>query len=60
MKTLEQGGKFLQSVKFGCEQQGRPGGSVRPPLIPMDESLKQEMTSVVKNTRNSLNLILNP
>ena len=60
MKALEQGGKFLQSVKFGCEQQGRPGGSVRPPLIPMDESLKQEMTSVVKNTRNSLNLILNP
>ena len=60
MKALEQGGKFLQCVKFGCEQQGRPGGSVRPPLIPMDESLKQEMTSVVKNTRNSLNLILNP
>jgi len=60
MKTLEQGGKFLQCVKFGCEQQGRPGGSVRPPLMPMDESLKQEMTSVIKNTRNSLNLILNP
>ena len=60
MKTLEQGGKFLQSVKFGCEQQGRPGGSVRPPLMPMDEPLKQEMTSIIKNTRNSLNLILNP
>jgi 4-hydroxy-tetrahydrodipicolinate synthase len=60
MKALEQGGKFLQCVKFGCEQQGRPGGSVRPPLMPMDETLKQEMTSVIKNTRNSLNLILNP
>lgn len=60
MKALEQGGKFLQCVKFGCEQQGRPGGSVRPPLMPMDEPLKQEMTSIIKNTRNSLNLILNP
>jgi|TARA_B110001454_G_scaffold31160_1_gene30435 4-hydroxy-tetrahydrodipicolinate synthase len=60
MKALEQGGKFLQCVKFGCEQQGRPGGSVRPPLMPMDEPLKQEMTSIIKNTRNSLNSILNP
>jgi 4-hydroxy-tetrahydrodipicolinate synthase len=59
MKALEQGGKFLQCVKFGCEQQGRPGGSVRPPLMPMDEPFKQEMTSIIKNTRNSLNLILN-
>ena len=60
MRALEQGDKFLQCVKFGCEQQGRPGGSVRPPLMPMDEPLKQEMTSIIKNTRNSLNLILNP
>jgi 4-hydroxy-tetrahydrodipicolinate synthase len=60
MKALEQGGKFLQCVKFGCEQQGRPGGSVRPPLMPMDELLKQEMTRIIKNTRNSLNSILNP
>ena len=59
MKTLEQGGKFLQCVKFGCEIQGRPGGNVRLPLLPMDESLKQEMISIIKKTRQSLNSILN-
>ena len=59
MKTLEQGGKFLQCVKFGCEIQGRPGGNDRLPLLPMDESLKQEMISIIKKTRQSLNSILN-
>jgi len=59
MKALEQGGKFLQCVKFGCEQQGRPGGNVRAPLLPMDESLKQEMKIIIEDTRNSLNSILN-
>ena len=32
MQALEQGGKFLQCVKLGCEQQGRPGGKVRLPF----------------------------
>ena len=59
MKALEQGGKFLQCVKFGCEMQGRPGGNVRLPLLPMDDSLKQEMTIIIENTRKSLNSILN-
>jgi 4-hydroxy-tetrahydrodipicolinate synthase len=59
MKALEQGGKFLQCVKFSCEQQGRPGGNVRAPLLPMDESLKQEMKIIIEDTRNSLNSILN-
>ena len=59
MKALEQGGKFLQCVKFGCEIQGRPGGNVRLPLLAMDDSLKQEMTIIIENTRKSLNSILN-
>ena len=59
MKALEQGGKFLQCVKFGCEMQGRPGGNVRLPLLAMDDSLKQEMTIIIENTRKSLNSILN-
>jgi len=59
MQALEQGGKFLQCVKLGCEQQGRPGGKVRLPLLPIEESLKQEIISVIDNTRSSLNSILN-
>ena len=59
MQALEQGGKFLQCVKLGCEQQGRPGGKVRLPLLPIEETLKKEMISVIDNTRASLNSILN-
>ena len=59
MQALEQGGKFLQCVKLGCEQQGRPGGKVRLPLLPIEESLKKEIISVIDNTRSSLNSILN-
>jgi 4-hydroxy-tetrahydrodipicolinate synthase len=59
MSILEQGGKFLQCIKFGCEQQGRPGGAVRPPLLPMDDTLKQAMADIVANTRESVSSILN-
>ena len=59
MQALEQGGKFLQCVKLGCEQQGRPGGKVRLPLLPIEETLKKEMISVIDNTRASLHSILN-
>jgi 4-hydroxy-tetrahydrodipicolinate synthase len=58
MQILEQGGKFLQCVKYGCELQGRPGGAVRPPLLPMDDVLKQEMADIVVNTREWVNSIL--
>ena len=59
MQALEQGGKFLQCVKLGCEQQGRPGGKVRLPLLPIEDTLKKEMISVIDNTRSSLHSILN-
>lgn len=59
MSALEQGGKFLQGVKFGCEQQGRPGGMVREPLLPMDDALKKNMVKIVSDTRADLNSIFN-
>jgi len=59
MKALEQGGKFLQCVKLGCEQQGRPGGKVRLPLLPIEDTLKKEMIRIIENTRASLHAILN-
>ncbi|MDB4057204.1 dihydrodipicolinate synthase family protein [Candidatus Thioglobus sp.] len=59
MQALEQGGKFLQCVKLGCEQQGRPGGKVRLPLLPIEEALKKDMIGVIDNTRASLHSILN-
>jgi len=59
MEALEQGGKFLQCVKLGCEQQGRPAGKVRLQLLPIDDSLRKEMIGVIDKTRSSLHSILN-
>ena len=57
MTAIEQGGKFLQCIKLGCELQGRPGGMVRAPLLPMEELLKQEMSNVFLSTNNTLKTI---
>jgi len=59
MSALEQSGKFLQCIKFACEQQGRPGGPVRLPMQPLDADLKQEMVGIVSSTREAVNAILN-
>jgi len=59
MKEIEQGGKFLQCIKLGCEQQGRPGGMVRAPLLPMDDKLRQDMCKIFAGTRKALNSIFN-
>lgn len=56
---LEQGPAFLQCVKHGCHVRGRPSGIVRPPLMPMDDALKQEMTEIVETTEKSVNAALN-
>ena len=37
---LEQGGKYIQNVKYGCELAGIPVGSPRQPLLPLNESEK--------------------
>jgi 4-hydroxy-tetrahydrodipicolinate synthase len=37
---LEQGGKYLQYCKYGCELAGVPVGTTRPPLLPLSEEEK--------------------
>ena len=58
MICLEQGGKFLQSVKYACELLDRPGGPVRPPFLPMNEKLRGEVSEIVESAQNSLRAIL--
>ena len=58
MHLLEQGGKFLQCIKYGCELQGRHGGIVRPPLLPMNEEFMQQMGEIIRNTRTTVNAII--
>ena len=59
MSILEQGGAFLQCMKHGCAVQGRPSGIVRPPMMPMGDALKKEMTKIVETARDKVNAILN-
>ena len=58
MNCLEKGGKFLQSVKYACELQGRPGGAVRSPLRPMKKELRREVRQIVRTAGTTLDEIL--
>jgi 4-hydroxy-tetrahydrodipicolinate synthase len=59
MSALEQGGKFIQCVKYCCELQGRPGGPAAAPLMPMKKELKREMDEIIRTARLTVNAILN-
>ena len=58
MLCLENGGKFLQSVKYACEIMNRPGGPVRPPMQPMKKELRRELRQIVRTARSTLHAIL--
>ena len=47
MRVLEQGGKFVQCVKFGCEMMGNYAGPPRPPLRPLNKDGKRQLEQVV-------------
>ncbi|WP_424972881.1 dihydrodipicolinate synthase family protein [Dinoroseobacter sp. S76] len=48
MRVLEQGGKFIQCVKHGCEMMGNHAGPPRPPLRPLTKDDKRELEQVVR------------
>lgn len=54
MHVLEQGGKFVQSVKYLCELQGLPAGIVRKPLQPLSDGDKQELETVYRTLKQSI------
>ena len=58
MVCLEQGGKFLQSVKYACELLDRPGGPVRPPFQPMAKEHRGQLQQIVETARTRLRAIL--
>jgi 4-hydroxy-tetrahydrodipicolinate synthase len=58
MNALEQGGKFVQSVKYASQLQGVSAGIVRPPMMPLDTELESELAKIVSNVRNQVNTIL--
>ncbi len=51
MRVLEQGGKFVQSIKYACELAGLPAGPVRKPLRGMTKEQKREVEQVVRTLK---------
>jgi len=47
MRVLEQGGKFVQSIKFGCELAGLPAGPVRKPMRPLEDGQKRQLEETI-------------
>ncbi|MEI2302017.1 dihydrodipicolinate synthase family protein [Ensifer sp. MJa1] len=56
MDFLE-GGKFVQSIKYGCELKGLPAGPVRAPLGPLNTEQKQTLETIVATLRRDVALI---
>ncbi|WP_417224178.1 dihydrodipicolinate synthase family protein [Amphritea sp.] len=54
MHVLEQGGKFIQSVKYGVTLDGRVGGEVRKPLLGLDDAEKEAMAQVVAQLKENI------
>jgi 4-hydroxy-tetrahydrodipicolinate synthase len=49
MRVLELGGKFVQSVKYGCELAGLSPG---PPRLPLQPLTSEEMSELEKRIRH--------
>jgi 4-hydroxy-tetrahydrodipicolinate synthase len=51
MRLLEQGGKFVQSIKFGCELAGLPAGPVRKPMRSLEDEQRRELESTIRRLK---------
>ena len=51
MRILEQGGKFVQSVKYIAASQGLPAGAVREPLRPLRKEQKREIEQALRTLK---------
>jgi 4-hydroxy-tetrahydrodipicolinate synthase len=54
MRVLEQGGKFVQCIKYGCEMMGQKAGPPRPPLKPLNKDDKRQLEQVVNVLKRTI------
>ncbi len=54
MQVLEGGGKFVQSIKFGCALAGLEVGEARAPLLPLADEDRQALEAVVKTLKGAV------
>ena len=57
MRVLEQGGKFIQSIKHGVTMRGLSAGPPRKPLQPLNKDEKRQLEQVVRVMNHTINLI---
>jgi 4-hydroxy-tetrahydrodipicolinate synthase len=58
MSVLEQGGQFVQCVKYGCEIIGQKAGPPRLPLSPLNDAGRAQMDDTVRTLKQSIASIL--
>ena len=54
MHVLEQGGKFVQCIKFGLTLRGISAGPPRKPLYPLNKEEKRVLAEVIKTMNKSI------
>ncbi len=54
MRVLEQGGKFIQCVKYGVEMAGLTAGPPRPPLKALNKDDKRQLEQVVRVLKRTI------
>ena len=58
MSVLEQGGKFVQSIKYACACDGLPTGPVRKPLGELNDKDKREIEQVLATLKTTMARIM--
>ncbi|CAM2143640.1 4-hydroxy-tetrahydrodipicolinate synthase [Pararobbsia alpina] len=54
MDFLEDAGKFVQSIKYGCELKGLRAGGLRAPLQPLEDAQKEALKQIVADLKNEI------
>ncbi|WP_299369079.1 dihydrodipicolinate synthase family protein [uncultured Tateyamaria sp.] len=54
MRVLEQGGKFVQSIKYGVTCQGIDTGAIRPPLKALNKDDKRALEQVIRVLKTTI------
>ena len=58
MRTLEQGGKFVQCIKHGLTLRGIDAGPPRKPLQPLNKDDKRELAEVIRIMNTTISCII--
>ena len=57
MRILEQGGKFVQCIKYGLTLRGIDAGPPRKPLQPLNKDDKRELAEVIRTMNTAISSI---